>query len=55
MIAKNLGDEEGEKAAKARVARYQGQMRQFIKDTGRTRRYDRERQADYNAKKDVEK
>lgn len=51
MIAKNLGDEEGEKAAKARVARYQGQMRQFIKETGRTRRYDRERQADYNEKR----
>lgn len=53
MFAKNLGDEEGEKAAKARVARYQSEMRQFIKETGRTRRYDREWQADYNTKKDV--
>ena len=53
MIARNLGDEEGIQSAKSKVSRYQGEMRQFIKETGRTRRYDREWQADYNAKKDV--
>ena len=51
MIAQNLGDEEGIKSAKAKVSRYQGEMRQFIEETGRTRRYDREWQADYNKEK----
>lgn len=55
MIAKKLGDKDGEKAAMNKLERYQSKMRQFINETGRTRRYDREWQADYNSKKDVEK
>lgn len=44
-IAKATGDEESIKAAKEKVAKSQAEMRGFIKDTGRARRYDREQVA----------
>jgi len=37
-----LGDQEGIKAAKAKVRERQARMRAFINETGRARRYDRE-------------
>lgn len=39
---KSLGDEDVIKAAKARVRDRQAKVRKFTRDTGRTRRYDRE-------------
>ena len=41
-IAKATGDTEAIKAAEQKVAREQANMRAFIKETGRPRRYDRE-------------
>lgn len=41
-LMQTLGDEEGIKEARAKVRQRQEAMREFIKDTGRTRRYDRE-------------
>uniref|UniRef100_UPI000361946C phage minor capsid protein n=1 Tax=Streptococcus sobrinus TaxID=1310 RepID=UPI000361946C len=38
-----IGDKEGVKQAKAKVSQRQQAMRDFIKETKRTRRYDRER------------
>jgi hypothetical protein len=37
-----LGDDEGIKAAKEKIRERQARMREFIKETGRTRRYERE-------------
>lgn len=50
-IAKATGDEEAVDAAKKKVARKQADMRAFTKDTGRPRRYDREKVA---GTKDIE-
>lgn len=44
-IAKATGDEEAIKAAKEKVAQSQAEMRGFINETGRARRYDREQVA----------
>lgn len=41
-VCKAAGDESGAKAARQKVQLEQARMRQFIKDTGRVRRYDRE-------------
>lgn len=41
-VCKAAGDEAGAKAARQKVQQEQSRMRQFIKDTGRVRRYDRE-------------
>lgn len=41
-VCKAAGDEAGAKAARQKVQQEQARMRQFIKDTGRVRRYDRE-------------
>lgn len=41
-IAKATGDEEAIKAAKEKVAREQAKVREYTKETGRPRRYDRE-------------
>ncbi len=41
-VAKATGDVEAEKAAQQKVSQEQARMRAYIKDTGRTRRYDRE-------------
>lgn len=41
-VLKAAGDDEGAKAAGAKVRMVQARMRQFIEDTGRVRRYDRE-------------
>lgn len=50
-IAKATGDEEAIKAAEQKVAQKQANMRAFTKETGRPRRYDRERIA---GTKDIE-
>ena len=42
-IAKATGDEDAIKAAKQKVAQKQANMRAFTKETGRARRYDREK------------
>ena len=42
-IAKATGDEEAIKAAKQKVAQKQANMRAYTKETGRARRYDREK------------
>ena len=44
-IAKATGDEEAIKAAKQKVSQSQAEMRGFINETGRARRYDREQVA----------
>lgn len=41
-VCKAAGDEAGAKAARQKVQQEQARMRQFINDTGRVRRYDRE-------------
>lgn len=41
-VCKAAGDEAGAKAARQKVQQEQARMRQFIKDTGHVRRYDRE-------------
>lgn len=41
-LMQTLGDEKGVEEAKAKVRQRQEAMREFIKNTGRTRRYDRE-------------
>lgn len=42
-MLKNMGDQEGVKKAEEKIKDRQAQMREFIKETGRARRYEREK------------